>query len=192
MTVLAELFRSRLRAKVLAWLFAHPDEQYYVRQLQSLIGGDPTNISRELARLEEIGVLTCQKEGRQKYYRANRGCPIYEELHGMVLKTEGLADVLREALESLQGKIDLCFVYGSHARGEATARSDVDLLVVGDLDEMDLHGTLSRAEERLHRTINYTLLSRREFRLRRGEQGGFIARILTAPRIKLIGNAEGI
>ena len=190
--MLAELVGSKLRAKILGWLFSHPDERYFVRQLHGLIEEDSTNISRELARLEALGILRCRVEGRQKYYQANRGSPIFEELRGLALKTVGLADVLRTALTPMAKTIDLAFVYGSQASGHAKAGSDVDLLVVGELDEMALHKTVSRAEKQLGRSVNYTLLSRREFQQRGKEKDGFLARVMAGPKLRILGDADEI
>jgi predicted nucleotidyltransferase len=190
--MLPQLVGSRLRAKVLGWFFTHPDERYFVRQLHGLIGEDSTNISRELARLETLGILRCQVEGRQKYYQANPESPVFQELRGLALKTTGLADVLRAALRPLADGIALAVVYGSQAAGRAKATSDVDLLVVGDLDEISLHRALSLAEKELARSVNYTYLTRREFKRRRKEKGGFLARIMAAPKLPILGDPDEI
>ena len=188
--MLDALLRSGLRAKVLSRFFLHPEERYFVRQLNALIGGDATNLSRELSRLERIGILISTMEGRQKYYQANPDCPIREELRGIAAKTVGLADVLRAALTPLRPGIQAAFIYGSQASGKATTKSDVDVLVIGDLDELELHKAVGRAETGLGRAVNYRLMSAREFRLRRTAKGGFLARIVAGPKIMLVGNAD--
>ena len=190
--MLANLLGSRLRAKLLGWLFSHPDERYFVRQLTGLLGEDSTNISRELARLEKMGILVSTREGRQKYYQANRQSAIFSELCGLAVKTSGVADVLRKALAPMSGRISSAFVYGSMAKGAATSTSDVDLLVAGDLDETALHKALMQAEQQLGRTVNYTLLSQAEFKRRRLEKKGFLARVLAGPRIGIAGSKDEI
>jgi len=190
--MLEALLGSRLRSKVLGWLFTHTDERYFVRQLTTLIGEDSTNVSRELARLEKAGILVSTTEGKQKYYQANRQSPLFNELHGLIIKTAGLADVLREALAPLGTKIAAAFVYGSMANGAATSHSDVDLLAVGDVDEMALHTALSQAEKKLGRTVNYTLMSRREFDERRSQKGGFLDRVLSGQKIIITGSIDEI
>jgi nucleoside diphosphate kinase len=126
-----KLFGSKLRAKILGWFFLHTDERYFVRQLKGLLKEDAANISRELLRLADMGILTCQTEGRQKYYQANKDCPVFAELRGLIVKTAGLVDVLRGSLKSLSKKIKAAFVYGSFAADSAKAGSDVDLMVIG-------------------------------------------------------------
>ncbi len=189
--MLEQLMKSRVRARVLGWLLSHPDKRYFVRQLEAVLGEDSTNLSRELARLEGLGILSSEMEGRQKHYRANRDCPLYPELRGLALKTVGLADVLREALTSFADDIDLAFVYGSSATGELTAESDVDLLVVGNVDEIGLHSALASAEPKLGRPVNCMLFTRSEFRRRQKAKTGFLARVLAGPRIAILGDANG-
>jgi len=147
---------------------------------------------RELAGLTDVGIVLQIKDGNRTYYQANRGCPLFRELSGLMRKTAGLGDVLREALAPLKARITFAFIYGSQASGEATAASDVDLLVVGDVDEMALHGAISNAEQELARPVNYTLLSRKEFAKRRKEKGGFLARALKGKKISLLGDADEV
>lgn len=188
----SNLFGSRLRAKLIGWLFSHPDERYFVRQLTGILKEDPTNISRELSRLEKMGILISSQMGRQKHYQANRKCAIFEELRGLAVKTTGMADVLREGLVPMADHIAVAFVYGSMANGEATSASDIDLLVAGDIDEMMLHEGLLDAENRLARPVNYTLLSRAEFQNRRDEEDGFLARVLAGPKIMILGSIDEV
>jgi len=190
--MLDKLLRSRLRAKALGWFFLHPDERYFVRQLHALLGEDATNLSRELARLEALGVLTSTTEGRQKYYQVNPDCPIRDELCSIAMKTSGLADVLRAVLKPLHAQIAAAFVYGSQAAGEAVLGSDVDLFIVGDVDEMKLHKAVTQAEARLGRAVNYRLMSRGEYRRERRKRTGFLARVMAGPRLPVMGSADEV
>lgn len=187
--MLQQLFGSRLRARVIGWLFTHTDERFYVRQLTDLLGEDSTNLSRELARLESMGIVTSERDGREKYYRANADSPVFEELRSLAVKTTGMLDVLREALAPHRSQIDVV-VFGSIADGTYTAKSDIDLLVVGDVDPLDLHAAISEAEERLRRSVNYTILSAEEFAKRRLEQEGFIANVLASPKLTVMGGLD--
>ena len=98
------------------WMFTHPDEHYYVRQLTLLIHEDSINISRELSGLSELGILLGRREGKQKFYTVNKECPVYHELEGLILKTYGLADVLRPVLTPFERQITIAFIYGSFAK----------------------------------------------------------------------------
>jgi len=188
--MLEKLLGSRLRARLIGWLFTHPDERYYVRRLASILGEDSTNLSRELARLEELGVVVSEPEGREKHYRANRNLPIFDELCSIAAKTAGLVDVLAAALAPYRDRIVAAFVYGSIAQGTYTAESDVDLMVVGDLDPVDLHRAISHAEEKLKRTVNYSLFSTEEFQRVKKKPDGFLADVLARPKLLVIGKID--
>lgn len=188
--MLDKLFGSRLRARVIGWLFTHPDERFFVRQLTQLLGEDSTNLSRELARLEELGFLTCRLEGRQTYYQANAKSPLFEELKGLAVKTTGLADHLRKSLQSLKDQIQVAFIYGSFARGEATAESDVDLVLVGSLSSRDAAACLARTGAKLGREINYVVYDSKEFKKKARERQHFITNILKAPKIFILGSED--
>lgn len=184
------LFGGTRRA-VLALLYARPDEAFYLRQVAREVQAGQGAVQRELQRLVQAGVLLREVHGREIHYRANRGCPIFPELHGLVLKTAGLGDVIRTALLPLRDGVTTAFIYGSQAAGTATGASDVDLLVIGTVEEMALHRAIAEAERQLGRTVSYTLLSPREFARRRREPGGFIARVLRGPKIPVVGSADG-
>lgn len=188
--MLDRLLGSALRAKVIGWLFTHPDERFFVRQLAGILGEDPTNTGRELARLAKVGILTCMIEGRQKYYQADRDCPIFAELRGLAIKTAGVAQTLVAALEPLRDRIELAFVYGSMARGDFGAASDVDLLVVGGLPFGEVVGALVAAQERLGRETNPTVYVPAEFRRRLAEGQPFLREVVAGPKVFVIGDHD--
>lgn len=132
MNLLDSLFGGQ-RQRVLGWLLLHPNEALHVRELARLTGTHAGSLHRELARLAEAGLLIRSTRGNQVLYQANRSCPVFAELAGLFRKTSGVADVLRSALAPLSAQIELALVFGSVARGEETARSDVDVLVVGQV-----------------------------------------------------------
>ncbi len=152
--MLDTLLGSKLRAKVLGWLFSHPDERYFVRQLTNLVKEDSTNVSRELARLEKTNILVSTTEGKQKYYQVNRESPVFNDLHGLILKTVGVADVLRSALMPAKEQIKIAFIFGSIASGNERKRSDIDVMVIGKVPFEEIITLLSPAEEKLRREIS--------------------------------------
>jgi predicted nucleotidyltransferase len=186
--MLEALLGSKLRAKVLGWLFSHPDERYFVRQLTALLKEDSTNVSRELARLEKTGILVSTTEGRQKYYQANRQSPLFNELHGLILKTVGAADIIRKALEPRMADIKLAFIFGSVAKRAENRFSDIDLLVVGDITFGDVVDLISTAEETLSRELNPVVYTLAEFNKRLSENHYFISDILSGDKIFVIGD----
>jgi predicted nucleotidyltransferase len=189
--VTEKLFGSKLRAKVLGWFFTHVDERFFVRQLESLLKEDSTNLSRELARLESLRILVSEREGRQKYFKVNKSSPIFEEMKGLILKTGGVAGVIKSALEKVEG-IKYAFIYGSFARNIEKPESDVDLMVVGKAHLDEIEDILSKIEQQLGRQVNIIFYSSREFREKMNTKDSFIRTVLNSPKIMLIGEENEI
>src|SRR5262249_20957768 len=183
----AALFGKTRRA-ILALLYGHPDESYYLREVVRSASSGQGAVQRELQRLTEGGILRRVLRGRHVYYEANRQCPIFHELHGLVVKTVGVADVVREALGGLQNQIKIAFLFGSIARGEARPGSDVDLLVVGAPSFGDVVAALAPAQERLGRDLNPTVYPVAEFRRKMGEGHHFLRTVLQGPKVFLVGD----
>lgn len=186
--MLESLLGSKLRSKVLGWLFTHPDERYFVRQLTSLVKEDSTNVSRELARLEKAGILVSTTEGKQKYYQANRQSPLFNELHGLILKTVGVADIIKKALEPRIADIKLAFIFGSVAKKTENRFSDIDLLVVGNITFGEIVDLISTAEGTLNRELNPVVYTLSEFNKRLSENHYFISDILSGEKIFIVGD----
>jgi predicted nucleotidyltransferase len=189
-SLLEYLLGSRLRARLLGWLFSHPGERYFVRQLAGLLGEDSTNLSRELARLADLGLVTGSRDGQQKYFRINAEAPVFPELRGLVLKTSGLGDLIRESLQPLAGRVRVALVFGSFAAGKADAASDVDLLVVGDVSLRELVEALSPIQNRLGREVNPVVYPVPEFREKLGQGHRFLSSVLEGPKLFLIGSPD--
>ena len=188
--MLETILGSKLRAKVLGWLFTHPDERYFVRQLTALLGEDSTNVSRELARLEKTGVLILTTEGKQKYYQANRGSPLFNELHGLIVKTVGVADVLRTALSPAIGRIEIAFIFGSIASRTEERTSDIDMMVIGETTFSEIVSLISPAQITLGREINPVVYPASEFKRKIRENHNFLKTVLEGDRIFLIGDED--
>lgn len=184
---LAHFLLGQTRSSVLAALLLRPEVSLHVRELARLTGGSAGSLHRELRALAEMGLLIRQEEGRQVYYRANTQCPVFEELAGLLRKTAGLVDVLREALAPLAGQVEQAFVYGSMARGSEHAHSDVDLMVVGEADFADVVLALAPAQALLRREINPTVLSRAEFDRKLKQKDGFVAQVWSGPKLRVLG-----
>ena len=183
---------TRTRQRILGLFLMRPEARFHLREVARQTGRPVATVQRELASLAQAGIVTKEVSGNRTYYQANAACPIFPELRGLVLKTVGLADVLREALAPVGDGMQAAFVYGSMAGGEAGPESDVDLMVVGDVDEMELHRAVGEAEKVVARTVNYTLLSEAELRRRRREKGGFLARVLHGPKIPVLGDLDAL
>jgi len=185
---IANALFSKVRQRVLGVLFGNPGRSFYANEVIALAGSGTGAVQRELIRLETTGLLTVTRVGKQKHYQANAAAPVFEELRGLVLKTSGLADVLRAGLAPLAGRITAAFVYGSVAKGEDTAKSDIDLMVVSErLTYADLFAALEEVSRRLGRKVNPTVYTLQELARRRKQGNAFVARVLAQPKIWLIG-----
>jgi predicted nucleotidyltransferase len=190
-TSLANALFPQVRQRVLAVLFGTPDRSFYANEVIALAQSGTGAVQRELAGLSEAGLLTVSKQGNQKHYQANAAAPVFAELRGLVLKTMGVADVLRAALAPLAAQIEQAFIYGSVARQQDTAYSDVDLMVVStSLGYGELFGTLEAATQTLGRNINPTLYTPEDIAKRIQQDNAFVTRVLQQPTVWLIGKQE--
>jgi len=183
------LFSSKLRVKILSHFFSHPGETLHVRRVATELSEPVGTVARELARLERAGVLSSRPVGNQKHYGLSAECPIIDDLRNIFLKTTGVGAQLRSALEKHAG-VELAFIYGSYASGEAHAGSDVDLMVIGDASDRDLAPAVARVERRLKRQVSYVLYTRGEVERRLRRKGDFVHEVLVGPRIVLIGTTD--
>ena len=190
---MANALFSKVRQRVLAVLFGNPGRSFYANEVIALAQSGTGAVQRELASLSEAGLLTVRRQGNQKHYQANADAPIFAELRGLVLKTMGLADVLRGALAPLAPQIAQAFVYGSVANHQDTAASDIDVMVVSeDLSYADVFGALESTTATLGRKVNPTLYTPAEVAKRTSQDNAFVTRVLQQPKIWLIGNEEAL
>jgi predicted nucleotidyltransferase len=171
------LFKTNLRKKLLAYLFSHPDESFYVRELASSIDEDSGNLSRELKLLDEEGLCSYFKRGRSKFYSLNPHYPLFKELKGIIAKTEGIEGTLGDLVGKFIG-IKLAFIYGSFAGNKATKASDIDIVVVGKFPGDKFLDQIRAIESKLNREINYTSYTSEEFEAERKKKGGFLNIVL--------------
>lgn len=190
--MLLDLLFGRYRQRALTQLLLHPDSGYHVRELARLTGTTPGTLHKELARLAASGLLLREQHGNQVRYRANRECPVFPELAGLFRKTSGAVGVLAEALRTLTPEPQLALVFGSLARGEENARSDIDLLVVGDNAFGDTVKALYPAQEQLQREINPVIYTGAEFMRRLNAREPFITQLIANPKLFVIGTEHDL
>jgi predicted nucleotidyltransferase/predicted transcriptional regulator with HTH domain len=171
------LLNTKLRRKLLAYSFTHPDEDYYVRELSGLIEEDPGNLSRELRILEEEGLYTSVTRGRVKLYSLNKKYPLFRELKKIIFKTEGVEGSLKEVVGRFKG-ISVALIYGSYAKDREKKTSDIDLIAVGKFSRNKFTREIRTLELKLGREINFTVYTQEEFEKEKGKEGGFLNLIL--------------
>ena len=188
---LGEVLFSKTQRQVLSLLFGNPDRSFYAKEIVRYAGVGIGSVQRELEKLAGVDLLIVTQIGNQKHYQANREAPIFQELRGIVLKTFGLADVLRTALASLAARIDVAFIYGSVAKASDTATSDIDVMIVGNgLSYTEVVTLFAETEMQLGRTVNPTLYERADFARKLGEDNPFLNRVMDQPKILLIGSID--
>jgi predicted nucleotidyltransferase len=190
---LADALFSKTQQRVLGLLFGQPDRSFYATEMIGLVGAGSGAVQRELARLEQSGLVTVRRLGTQKHYQPNPDSPLFAELCAIARKTVGLAEPLREALAPLARKIAAAFVYGSIAKRQDTAASDIDLMVVSDtLTYADIFGVLEPVQVRLGRTVNPTVYSRKELAQRLKKRNAFVTRVFAQPKVWVIGSENDL
>ncbi|WP_419570720.1 nucleotidyltransferase domain-containing protein [Rheinheimera sp.] len=192
MNALAELLFTKYRRQVLGLLLLQPQQAYHVREIARLTHTQPGTLHKELSKLAEAGILSCQQQGNQLWYQANRQCPVFEELAAILRKTSGLAEQLRLALQPVQQQLLVAAVFGSEASGKATASSDIDLLLVGDLSFADAVKLLYPLQQQLGREINPKLYSVPEWIQAQASNSGFITELLTSPLLMVLGDKDDL
>lgn len=185
---LADLLFKGYRKRVLGLLLLHPDKRYHVREIARLTGTVAGTLHKELKSLEEVGILLRESMGNQLHYYANKECPVYEELASILRKTSGVVDVLSDVLSSVSADIEVALVYGSMASGKAVSSSDVDLLIIGELEFKQAVKLLQSSEEILAREINPKIFTRKEWQQLKKKKAVFYKEVKENPKLFVIGN----
>jgi predicted nucleotidyltransferase len=187
MNILADLLSSNVKAEVFRLLFGLHHQPLHLRELERRSGLAVATVQQELSRLRRLGLIEARPDGNRTYFMAKEDHPLYPEIRGLVLKTSGLADVLRRALEK-EKRIKVAFVFGSIAQAREQAHSDVDLLVIGEIGLRDVVGLLGDAAENVGREINPKVLTPSEFRRRKRRDDPFLSRVLAERRLFITGD----
>ena len=181
--------RSKARQRLLAYYFANPTTKLHLRDLAERLNIDPSNLSKELARLEREGLFRSDISGRQKYFQLNREYPLLPEVRGIVSKTIGASSLIAQSLKKIQG-IEEAYLYGSFASNQQDAASDIDVLVIGTPRDEVLAEAMRKIERQLGREVSYTVLARKEFDSRRNRKDAFLENVWRNKRVPLVGPNE--
>ncbi len=186
-TSIGDALFTKGQQRVLALLYGQADKSFYLNEVVRHAAMGKGVISRELAKLTDAGVLSASKQGNQNHYQANAQCPIFNELKQIVLKTFGVAGAVRAGLAPLFGQLEQAFIYGSVAKGEDHAGSDIDVMLVGnDLSYSAIMAMLEPIERQLQRKVNPTVYSPAEFAERLAAGQNFLNKVLAQQRIDLL------
>ena len=187
---IGDLLLGQTRGQILALLLGAPDESFFLRQIARQTGTSAGTARRELNLLAETGLIARSVLGSQVFYRANRDHPVFPELRALLAKTMGVFELLKKALAPLSRKIDFAFVYGSVARGDDNASSDIDLMVVGAVSLDDLLDAVSPLEKQLRRPVNPTIYSLKDLKQRYRAGNHFLRSLKNTSKVFLIGHED--
>ena len=192
-TTIGDALFTKTQQRVLGLLYGKPQQSFYTNEIVRLADMGRGTISRELERLVSAGLLKVRREGNQHHYQANPDCPIYKALLEIVKKTFGVVDVVKDGLSSIENQVDFAFVYGSVAKGEETAGSDIDLFIVTEsLAYADVMNVLLNAEEELGRPVNPSLYTRAQVKKKLKEKNAFLIRLMEQPKLWIKGTEDDI
>lgn len=185
---LAGALFSRVQLRVLHLLVGNPDRSFHASEIIRLVKSGSGAVQRELEKLTAADIVTTASSANRKLYQANRESPIFEDLYGIIVKTVGVIEPLKKALKPFSAKIASAFVYGSIARGTDTAKSDIDLMILGDnLSYREIFTALQRTEKQVHRPINPNLMTEGEWKQKTADRNPFVVKVLKQPKLFIIG-----
>lgn len=187
--MLEKLFSSKARVEVLKLFLFNPEDSFYQRQISTIIHHPIRGVQREVAKLESIGLIEKSVQGNRIYYKANKRCPIFEELKTILLKSVGIASVFRENLKE-KDNMRVAFIYGSYAKGQENLLSDIDLMVIGSITSKELSKLLSKPRRELGREINYAVFPQQEFKRRISDNDHFLSTVLKEKKIFIVGSED--
>lgn len=189
--MLIRLFSSKVRIELLNIFFVFPEKDFYLRELARITGEDYKNISLELKNLEKLELMNSRKDGNRKYFHLNKSFLLYHELKSIFLKTKGAVGLLKDALSGLKG-IKTAFLYGSFASGTENEKSDIDLMIIGNISVDNILKQLRELEKRLGREINSTVYDVSEIKRRIKQKDSFVSQVLSGSKIMLIGTEDDL
>jgi uncharacterized protein len=190
LTSVGDLLFGQTRGRVLALLYGAPDEPLFVRQIARLAETSVGTVQRELALLTDAGLIKRSALGSQVFYQANQEHPDFPELRALLAKTAGVFQMLKAALAPFSARINLAFVYGSVARGEEKATSDIDLMVIGAVSLDEVLDAVGPVEKQLRRPVNPTIYSLEDLKVRFRSGNHFLQSLKKSKKVFLIGDED--
>lgn len=188
MNPISKLFANPTLVEVLGLFLQSPEEELYQTEIVKKTHKSLMQVQRSLKILEEVGLIVASREGRMVYYKAVRNHPAFEDLKRLFFKTVALGDTLRKALLPFKSRIHLAFIFGSVARGEESADSDIDLFVLADTTLRELSKVFGPLSKQLQRELNPVVFGSLEFKKRLLEKDHFLLQVIDSPKLWIIGD----
>ena len=190
MSTLSGILSSRVRAEIFRLLFGLNEKELHMREMERQAALSLGTIRQDLQKLVKLDLVKARRDGNRLYYRANTDHPVFPEIRNLVLKTAGLVEVIKSALD--REGIEVAFIFGSLARSKERAESDVDLMVIGTIGLRSLSSRLAGVSEQIGREINPHALSIEEFRRRKQNGNHFLSNVIESPKLFIIGSENDL
>jgi predicted nucleotidyltransferase len=190
MSTLSGILSSRVRAEIFRLLFGLNEKELHMREMERQAALSLGTIRQDLQKLVKLDLVQARRDGNRLYYRANTDHPLFPEIRNLVLKTAGLVEVIKSALD--REGIEVAFIFGSLARSKERAESDVDLMVIGTIGLRSLSSRLAGVSEQIGREINPHALSIEEFRRRKQNGNHFLSNVIESPKLFIIGSENDL
>ena len=187
-----DVLLPKTKQHLLSAMLLQPERAWYLSELARRLHVPPSSLQRELAQFVKAGIVTKRQDGNRVYFQADRTCPVFQELSRMIMKTAGLADVVRGGLTALRSNIDFAFIHGSIASSEERSSSDIDLMVIGGVNLADLALVLRPVEEQLGRSVNVSVYTTREFSKKLKAKNHFVSSVLKTELLFIFGKADDL
>lgn len=191
MNILAQLLSSQVRAEIFRLLFSGKKSSIHLRDLQRKSQLSIGTIQKEIAHLKDLDLVTSERDGNRLYYTANFNHPLYKDICGLVEKTSGVSEKIKEILSAIKG-IECAFIFGSFAKGEEKSHSDIDLIIIGEVGLRTLSSKLKVLTEQTEREINPHIYSLKSWKEKLKKNDHFIKSVMGEKKIFLIGDEDVI
>jgi predicted nucleotidyltransferase len=190
MSGLSDILGSRVRAELIGLFFGLEDRTLHMREIERRIGFSHRPVQQDLGKLADLQLLVRERSGNRAYFSANREHPLFPEIHRIVLKTSGLADVIKAALST--SNVKTAFIFGSIAEGKENLHSDIDLILIGDVTLREAASLLRPAAEKIGREINPHIFSRKEWHKRADSGEHFVGNLLSSEKLFILGSQNDL
>lgn len=184
-----ELFVSKVRVKLLTLFLTSPEPLLHVRELVRRTGEEINAVRRELSRMEKFGMVTSEWRANRRLYHFRKDHIFYPQILGMVTKTAGLGGAIVKNRGKL-GRIKYALIATRFLKNQPSAQDDVDMLIVGQIVLPELQAIIADEQARRENEINYTFMDEAEFQFRMRRRDPFILRVVTQPKVMLLGDEE--
>ncbi len=185
-----QLFGSKTRVKLLELFYSNPNRSFYVREITRKIDEQINSVRRELANLLSAGIIISENTNNKVYYEVNQDFEFFQPLSEIFGKSavsgskskRGAGKSQDGELKAL-GNVEIALLTGQFTRDES---SGIDLLIVGHVNDNQVHKYVSELEAKEGKELRYAILTPAEFEYRQKIKDRFITTVMNAKKQVLV------